>query len=95
MIQIYRLFSNTCSSFYVGSTERTLEKRFSKHKNKAHETPKRKVYKVILENGGFKEWKMEPLEVIEGGDTMTRRMREQHWIDQLNPDLNSCLAFKG
>ena len=75
MIQIYRLFSNTCSSFYVGSTERTLEKRFSKHKNK--------------------EWKMEPLEVIEGGDTRTRRMREQHWIDQLNPDLNSCLAFKG
>ena len=94
MIQIYRLFSDTCTSFYVGSTERTLRRRFSKHKNKSHEAPKRKIYKCILENGGFDNWQMEALEVFEG-DRLARRMREQHWIDELNPQLNSCLAYGG
>lgn len=93
MAIIYRLFSKTCNSFYVGSTTKTLHQRLVKHRNKANEAPNRKVYKCILESGGFKDWQMEVLEVIETDSAIERRMREQFYIDTLKPDLNSCLAI--
>jgi hypothetical protein len=93
MPTIYRLFSKSCDSFYVGSTTKTLHQRLVKHRNKANEAPNRKVYKCILESGGFKEWEMEALEVIETEDAIERRTREQFYIDKLKPDLNSCLAI--
>lgn len=93
MPTIYRLFSKTCDSFYVGSTTKTLQQRFKKHKNKSFEAPNRKVYKCILDSGGFKEWEMEALEVIETEDANERLIREQYYIDKLKPDLNSCLAI--
>ena len=92
MIQIYRLFSKSSPSFYVGSTEKSLKYRMSKHRGKSSEAPERRVYKAILANGGFKEWCIEPLEIIDSSCKMTRLTREQHWIDKLNPDLNSSSA---
>lgn len=86
---IYRLCSNTTPSFYVGSTSRDLKHRLAKHKNKSWEAPNRKLYKHILENGGFKEWRMEALETIETDNRLTRATREQFWIDELKPELNS------
>lgn len=93
MVIIYKLFSETCDSFYVGSTNRTLKQRLAKHKNKSHEAPNRKVYKCILGNGGFKEWKIEPLEIFETDNDIERRTREQHYITELKPDLNTLLAI--
>jgi predicted GIY-YIG superfamily endonuclease len=86
---IYRLCSDTTPAFYVGSTSRDLKHRLSKHKNKSWEAPNRKLYKHILENGGFKEWRMEALETIDTDNRLTRAMREQFWIDELKPELNS------
>lgn len=95
MPTIYKLFSKNCTSFYIGSTEKTLKQRLAKHLNKSHETPNRKVYKCILETGGFKQWEMEAIETIETTDIVERRMREQYWINELKPDLNSVLAYCG
>ena len=93
-IQIYRLFSENSPNFYVGSTANDLKNRFAKHRNKSHEAPNRKVYKHILENGGFNKWSIESLEEFDCNDRITRMEREQHYIDLLKPELNSvrCLA---
>lgn len=93
-ILIYRLFSNNSDKFYVGSTSRNLKQRLSKHRNKSHEAPRRKLYKHILENGGFTEWHMEVLETCEAESPIARAQREQFWIDEMKPELNSirCLS---
>jgi len=86
---IYKLCSDECPSFYIGSTARDLKHRLSKHKNKSHESPGRRIYKTILSNGGFSKWYMITLETIETDNRLTRKTREQHWIDEMNPDMNS------
>jgi hypothetical protein len=93
-IIIYRLFSPLCFNCYVGSTGKDLKERFSKHRNKSHEAPNRKLYKYIFENGGFDEWQMEVLETFECDSRLGRATREQCWIDKMKPELNSvrCLA---
>ena len=70
-----------------------MEYRLYKHKNKSYEAPNRKIYKCILANGGFKAWKMETLETFESDNAVERRTREQHYINELKPDLNSVLAI--
>lgn len=94
MVLIYKLFSKSCDSFYIGSTARSLKYRLYKHKNKSYEAPERRVYKVIMETGGFKEWNMELIEAIDTTDDFVRRQREQFWIDELKPDLNERLAIR-
>lgn len=93
MAIIYRLFSESCNSFYVGSTTKTLKQRLTKHKQKSYEAPNRKVYKCILSSGGFKEWQMEALEEFVTDSAIERRTREQFYIDKLKPDLNTVLAI--
>lgn len=93
MAIIYRLFSKSCDSFYVGSTTKTMKQRLVKHRSKSHEAPNRKIYKCILGNGGFKEWRMETLEEFQTDSAIERRIREQFYIDKLKPDLNSHLAI--
>lgn len=90
-VVIYRLFSPICEKFYVGSTSKDVNERLSKHRNKSHEVPNRKVYKYITESGGFTNWEMEIIEIV---DEDVRAMREQYWIDTLGAELNSirCLT---
>lgn len=90
---VYKLFSESCDSFYVGSTRMTLRQRLVKHRSKANEAPNRRVYKCIQENGGFSQWKIEPLEMVESDCGSERRRREQFYIDTLKPDLNTYLAI--
>lgn len=90
---IYKLCSDGCESFYIGSTARDLKYRLAKHKNKSHEAPNRRIYKTILANGGFKQWRMETLETIDTDNPLTRRTREQFWIDEMKPDMNSILVL--
>jgi len=93
MVTVYKLFSKNCDSFYIGSTTKSLKQRLGKHKDKSYEAPNRKVYKCILGNGGFKEWEIEALETFETDSAIERRTREQHYINELKPDLNSVLAI--
>jgi predicted GIY-YIG superfamily endonuclease len=93
MTIIYKLFSKSHNSFYIGSTTKTLRERLVKHRSKSNEAPNRKVYKCILESGGFSDWQMEALEVFDANSSVERRRREQFYIDTLKPDLNSCLAI--
>lgn len=93
-VLIYKLSNPICSKFYVGSTACDLKQRLSKHQNKSHEAPNRRLYKYINENGGFKQWNMTLLETIESDCRLTRNKTEQFWIDELNAELNSvrCLG---
>jgi len=93
MTIIYRLFSKSCDSFYVGSTTKTMKQRLVKHRSKSIEAPNRKVYKCILGSGGFKDWQMEALEEFHTDCAIERRTREQFYIDKLKPDLNTLLAI--
>jgi hypothetical protein len=95
MAIVYKLFSNNCDSFYIGSTNRSLKYRLYKHRNKSYEAPHRTVYKCILETGGFKQWTMEALEIVDTTDGIVRRQREQFWINELKPDLNERVAYLG
>ena len=92
---IYRLFSEKCpDSCYVGSTASSLKDRLRKHKDKAYEAPNRRIYKKVFEIGGWREWQIEPLETIETDNRLTRLSREQFWMDEIKPDMNSirCLG---
>jgi hypothetical protein len=92
---IYRLFSEKCpNSCYVGSTERTLKYRLRKHKDKSYEAPNRRIYKKVFESGGWFDWEIEVLETIETDNRLTRLAREQFWMDEIKPDMNSirCLG---
>lgn len=93
MTIIYKLFSKSCDSFYIGSTTKSLKFRLSKHIQKSREAPNRKVYKCIHETGGFKQWEIEALEVFDTDNAIERRTREQHYINELKPNLNSILAI--
>jgi hypothetical protein len=91
-VRIYMLSSPLCEHFYVGSTVASLKQRLTKHRNKSHEAPLRKIYKTIAEHGGFTNWEMSLLETVETDSNLTRFTREQFWIDELNPVLNSVRA---
>lgn len=87
---IYKLFSENCpNTCYVGSTERTLQYRLKKHKDKSYEAPNRRVYKKVFQSGGWANWKMEILETLETTNRTTRLTREQFWMDELEPNMNS------
>lgn len=92
---IYKLFSEKCpASCYVGSTECSLKFRWKKHKDKSVEAPNRRIYKKIHESGGWQGWQIVPLETFETDNRRTRLAREQFWMDEINPDMNSvrCLG---
>jgi hypothetical protein len=85
----------TCS--YVGSTTNFI-KRKNGHKSvchkKEHHTYNYKLYQTIRDNGGWTNWSMIPLEEYPCENTTQQLIREQYWIEQLKPDLNSRKAYR-
>jgi len=77
--------------FYIGSTW-NMENRKSKHKNK-HKNSEYKCYVICSENGGYDNFIFEVLEEYHCNDKIERCIREQHWIDTLNPIMNSFRAY--
>lgn len=94
---IYKIYSNNCDEFYVGSTH-NFRQRKSKHKlnsmsnnDKSHY----KLYQTINEYGGWDNWNMVLLEICDKNiKTKTdARMREEEWRVKLNATLNSQRAY--
>jgi hypothetical protein len=52
-----------------------------------------KLYQVIRDNGGWKNWEMIPLEEYACNSSTEARIREQEWIDKLQSKLNVRKAF--
>lgn len=95
---IYKLccLDNNVTDIYIGHTT-DFRKRKTQHKSGCtSETGKKyniKVYKFIRENGGWDNWKMIQVEEYPCKTKRDAEAREQYWMQELNPTLNSVLAF--
>ena len=91
---IHKIVCNdlTITDAYVGHTTNFISRK-SSHKascnnidDKAHG---HKLYKVILENGGWDNWSMIQIEKCQCSNGNEARTRERHWYELLNAKLNA------
>lgn len=88
---IYKLYcKNGSDETYVGSTN-DLKKRIQSHKSGCKRS-NQLVYCVIRGNGGWSNWNYEILETIEECTRDEAYIKEQCWIEKINPTLNCCSA---
>lgn len=95
---IYQIIDkNNNEEFYIGSTN-NISARKSKHKkttnNKVSKRYWTKLYKYIRENGN---WECFEVIIIESGECDTKlfmRQKEQEYINNMKPTLNSISACK-
>ena len=81
---------------YVGHTTNFIQRKY-KHKFDCN-TPTRKnhndyIYRFIRENGGWENWDMILIEEVECNNFNEACKKEQYWIDELKPLLNTRRAF--
>jgi hypothetical protein len=60
--------------------------------DKAHNT---KVYRTIRENGGWQNWNMVCIEVMENTTKLEAEIREEHWRMELKASLNDKMVTRG
>ena len=93
---IYKIVhKNDESLMYIGST--TNFKSRANHHRLTCSNPKYKcydmhLYQVIREHGGWENWEMSPLEVLENSTKKDAAVRQQDFIYELNPSLNKYNA---
>jgi group I intron endonuclease len=96
---IYHFICNdkNITDTYVGSTT-DFRHRKTSHKNNCINEKNRdthyKLYENIRKNGGWDNWKMTPLEEYNCKNKTQVRIREQYWIDKLQPIMNECKSFR-
>ena len=94
---IYKIVhKNDESLMYIGST--TNFKSRANHHRLTCSNPKYKcydmhLYQVIREHGGWENWEMSPLEVLENSTKKDAAVRQQDFIYELNPTLNKHNAY--
>tara|TARA_R110002153_G_scaffold24839_1_gene78924 strand:+ start:359 stop:907 length:549 start_codon:yes stop_codon:yes gene_type:complete len=95
---VYKLCSDLCSDFYIGST-RNMVQRKRTHKgscnNQNHIGYNTKKSKTIRDNGGFENWRMVPLELMENTTKFEAECREEVVRCELQAKLNSQKASCG
>jgi hypothetical protein len=83
--------------FYIGSTNR-FSSRKSQHKknvyNKVGKKYRCKLYQYIRGKGGFDNFDMSIIEQGECNDRLFIRNKEQEYINELKPTLNSIRVIK-
>jgi len=86
--RVYKLINSIDDQMYVGCTTRPLSQRKSKHRYEARRNPNRKVYAHFNTVG----WENVRIILVELCPVNTKEQllaREQHYIDLLQPTLNS------
>ena len=75
---------------YVGLTTNFSNRKGShKHDCNCPEKNHVKLYTFINNNGGWDNWEMIKLELYPCNNLAEARLREQHWLNELKPTLNS------
>ena len=89
---IYLILNKINSSFYVGSTKQTLNKRFNDHKSDS----KRKNSKLwnLMKEIGANQFYILEIETINNINKSEALKREQYYINKYNPDLNERRAYQ-
>ncbi len=78
---------------YVGSTYQPLCRRWVNHKSNSKQFPDRKLYKLILENGGFDNFYIELEENVKCNNREVLLKREGELIrEKSNLSLNTSMA---
>lgn len=91
---IYKLSCNIPDSeCYIGSTTINPQQRLNVHKNMAKLHPNTKVYKYILENGGFDNCTLEVLETVEG-TKQDLLHKEREIMEKFNATLNTFVPSR-
>ena len=96
--QIYKISSDYCDKFYIGST-RDFTSRKSKHKTACNNSNNKeyncKKYVTIRENHGWDNWRMTCIEVMENTTKLDAEIKEEQWRMSLNATLNDKMATRG
>ena len=92
---IYKITCNTDESLiYIGSTT-NFKCRKSQHKNCCINSNLKnyhlKLYKNIRENGGWSNWKMQPIEIYNTDNKTKARIRENQLMESFKSNLN-CIS---
>jgi len=97
--KIYKIYCEDegVDEFYIGSSA-NLKVRINNHKTDCHninsEKYNRKLYTYIRANFGFENFIVKTLERFPCENELALRQREQKWINELKPTLNSNRSYK-
>jgi predicted GIY-YIG superfamily endonuclease len=96
--KIYKLCSDDCDEFYIGST-RDFTTRKSNHKSGCN-NPNNPQYnckksKTIREFGGWENWRMVVIKLMENATKLEAEMQEDAYRVEMNAQLNSMKATRG
>lgn len=95
MARVYVMTCLPTGEQYIGSTTKSLKKRWWGHKTQAKYGTSN-LYGCMRTFGDDKYWSIQELECIDLNfcDTAYLREREQAWIDELAPQLNTVNAVR-
>jgi len=95
---IYEIACKTnLSLFYIGSTNNLSSRQSHHKKNTTNKVGKRywtKLYTEIRANGGWVNMKFTKLYEFDDISKDELRQKEQYYIDELKPPLNSIKSYK-
>ena len=89
--KVYKLVNNVDDKIYIGSTCNELSKRKHQHKSTGRRKPYACVYHHLNEIG-WSNVSIILIEEVKAYNKNQLRMREQHYIELLKPELNSICA---
>jgi hypothetical protein len=97
--RIYKITCNlpTINEIYIGSTA-DYENRCIKHRHDCYNVNSNnyscKVYNYIRANGGFGNFTIDVIEHYPCVNKTAMRIREQYWINEYKPTLNTNRAYR-
>ena len=91
---MYKIHSPISKDFYIGSTK-AFRQRKSQHKCACNSDRNNLLYTIIRETGGWSNWEMNPIEEFICASKTEAQIREQYWIEKLQPTLNCVNAYVG
>jgi hypothetical protein len=92
--KIYVLRNKKTGEQYVGSTTKTVRKRLWNHMSAANAGGTSRLYRCMQVFNDTSLWDIRAVEFVETGDREELREREQSWIDELSPVLNTHNAIR-
>ena len=88
---IYKItIINRPEFIYVGSTKYYNNRKWE-HRKDYDKHPERRLYKTIRENGGWENAVISPIEEYECDNKIQSLIRERHWLETLQANMNTML----
>lgn len=89
--KVYKIVNTEDDEIYVGCTKLLLRRRWSRHLYALKKHPDRKLYKY-MNDIGVKHFRIELIETRGCETELAGHKFEQHWINKLEPALNTRRA---